>query len=657
MHNREKNMGHNNTVEQQSGSWAAACRRGAFAALLAALAVPVTACAGSLPNVADGAAESVVSAAAADVQGKLPVPMEAASAYPARQLFKQGGMFELYADNRAQGLPNAISADFMALAYSQLRQQRWAALEHDSLMPSYTALLHALRGAAESLDETAPATAHNRALTALLQALNSGNGDALSGDLLSEYQLVQDAQQRVASPLWGWMIDYSQFKPRGRYSDDPALSDYYRSFRYASQLLFAVVPSPGMGVDTAQAQLNAVQAAQMSGLLSSPAIAPLYAQVVDVVAAQFGSGDDLRVQDVVAAVAGQGEAQFSVLLADYAVANGRVPKVLSTAVQGAEGGQDAAQALIGWRLLPAAAPADAAAFQQLVYQGGESLRLDCAHCLRPPKTLGKVAGLQVKAYPSYRELLQLLGSETAWASLTQNHEHNYSGYAQALQRAETALQAAQGMEHQQLALMRHWIAAAATGSSAQQHMADTGAAGFWLWQKYLAQLYQKQSHTGMAKGVNMGGLSARPGATVWPFAQPFAQLAELAMAQVKHDPDGPWQAFAALAKHCAVLATRADSLSAEDEAFLNQLDTALSELGIGADAPIVVDLHSHLAEGQVLSLGLGQPLQWHVGEARGARFNVYEFTVPLSQLLTDTQWRLVLQQTAFSDRGMEGKQP
>lgn len=653
MHNQETEMTHKKTVGHLWRKRASGCRGGFLSVLLAMpLLAPLSACAGTAPGGFEGGAGTP-----SEVQAKVPTPIETASPVPQRQLFKEGGMFDLYADNRVQGLPNAISADFMALAYSQLRQQRWAVSERSSLMPSYAGLLQALQAAVEPLDAALPATGSNQALITLLQALNSGDSESLSGDLLSEYQLVQDAQQRVASPLWGWMIDYSQFKPRGRYTDDEPLSRYYRSFRYASQLLLAVVPSPGMGVDAAQAQLNALQAAQLSQLLGGAAIKPLYAQVVDTIAAQFGSGDDLRVQDVLAAVAGQPEAQYSTAMASYAQAHGRVPRVLSTAVEGTEHGQDLLQALIGWRLLPAAAPADAAAFQQLVYQGGESLRLDCEHCLRPPKTVGLVAGEQVKAFPSYRELLHMLGSQTAWASLIQNHELNYRGYAQAQAKAEAALQAAQGLEQQQLVLMRQWIAATASADAEHQHMADTGAAGFWLWQKYLAQLYQKQSHTAMAKSVNLGGDSARPGAIIWPYAAPFAQLAELALTQASHDPDGPWQRFAALANQCAVLATRATALNAEDEAFLNQLDTALTGLGIGADAPIVVDVHTHTAEGQVLSLGLGQPLQWRAGKARGARFNVYEFKVPMTKRLTDTQWRHVLQQTAFSDQEMEGKKP
>ena len=43
--------------------------------------------------------------------------------------------------------------------------------------------------------------------------------------------------------MWGQVIDYSQFKPRGRYNRTPEMQDFFRAFRYAGAVLFAVKPS------------------------------------------------------------------------------------------------------------------------------------------------------------------------------------------------------------------------------------------------------------------------------------------------------------------------------------------------------------------------------------------------------------------------------
>lgn len=551
-------------------------------------------------------------------------------------------LFEIYEDNRQQGRPNFITEDLLLLTYALIQQQAWAQTEREQVQPRLHALLDGL-SAAVADDADAPGLA-NREFLALLQALLADRAEGLAGARAqAEWRLVQAAAGIAPSPLFGASIDYSQFRPRGRYAESPQLAAWFRTVRYAQAALFGVQPSRATGLDAPTAARLAAQAARLAQRLGQDErLAALYTELETGLAAQFGPADDLTVADVQAVLAAGDDATTPLAerLQQYARSHARLPRILGAVVDASalEPGLTPAMALTGWRLLAARYTPEAAAMQALVHD--RVGRHDCRGECPTPFTLSVIDGQPVKGFPSVFELLALLGSQEARSALQHTGEDRYEGYAAAYASAGELLAAAgDGPAGERLALLRTGLASAADSGI---HIVNRAAAllGFWTYQRRLDQLYTKQSYTLSGKGLGpMPG--TRAGARLEHRSLPLLEaLARLVAHEQARSPHPARLAFAELLGHCIEMAGRrqaGEPASADDEAFLNELDRALRGLADGGDAPVVVDLHTSAASGEVLELATGAHAV-RSGPAVGARFTIYEFRQPLAERLTDAAW-------------------
>ena len=172
------------------------------------------------------------------------------------------GMFGVYEQNRTEGISNYITEDFLLLAYSMIRQETGARVEEKVLMPALTTLVLGLKAGGGK--EASPVAIANRDFVAILDALLHGKGAVEgAGDPKragEELALILGAGGIARSPLWEKEIDYSQFLPRGPYTDTPARKAYFRAFRYASGILFHLKESRATGVSAAMANRMTGQA-------------------------------------------------------------------------------------------------------------------------------------------------------------------------------------------------------------------------------------------------------------------------------------------------------------------------------------------------------------------------------------------------------------
>ncbi|MGB0864919.1 MAG: DUF3160 domain-containing protein [Granulosicoccaceae bacterium] len=551
--------------------------------------------------------------------------------------FRQGGLYALYAENRRLGLPNFITEDLLLQAYSLLRARQLQRLERERLLPALESALLAL----EQLIAQNPSVSSARVIQyiALVQALVSGQ-NRIDGEapLQRELNQIRDASGVQHSPLWGYALDYSQFKPTGPYAHDPDLNRYFIASRYASSVLFAVVPSAATGVTQAQADVFAQQAIELSRLLLHPSVADHYTQLTDLLDWQFGPSDDLQAQDITQISAQPGQ-RLSDLLRAEAQMRDKVPTVVSQVLMSdkLEVGLSATQALTGWRLLPARRAPHAQAMQRLVTSDASTLRWTCKQCSQPPLS-SAASGAWYKTYPSYRELMAALGSQAAETWVEQSGLSSYSDYGKRLQQVAQLQQQSTGLAAQQLQVLR----AAFTADDSQQALHS--GAGFWLWQRYLSQLYQKQSSTPFRKGLSLES-SVREGASISVNVHLYNVLADLALNHAEQENDAVWVEFANLVQRCAQISKQVGdkyALDWQQQVFLNGLDRRLQALTGHNDLPIVSELHKNYRERQVLQLGLDYPLVSWRGEARGGRFQVREFRRPLGLSLNSSQWRELL---------------
>ncbi len=557
-----------------------------------------------------------------------------ASLFAAQESTFNGGLFDLYMKNRREQVPNYITQDLLLLSYNLIARRVIRDMENQEIAPGVTQLIEGLsaRLPHEKRDEVTQA---NRDYLAVLLALLSGDEQGLEGRPAQEYGLVLKAGGIAPSPLWGYPIDYSQFKPRGRYTASLELQRYFRTFRYANSVLFAVTATQATGVTPEQAERMAAQALQLVHIIDQhPALKALKAQLDQRLSRSLGPGKDLRDTDLLVVGKTQPSALAGALLA-FARQQQRQPLILSGLVDVGqlEAPLTSRDALTGWRLLPASHTPESAVFQSLIFnRTGPWLDKDCQACPKP-FGLGTVGGQRVKAYPSLLELMALLGSEEASRQLVARGEQRFHHYEKASEAASVLLNQAQGLQKARLDFIRA-VANPTPGLNAEDRLAALEA--FWTGIRYGEQLYVKQSYTPTAKGIDVA--RARPGAALEPATLLYKELAVLTKQQGALTANPLWQEYAEILANLIAISEKSGGLTEQEEGYLNELDKRLLVLTGGKDKPIVVDIHTHAEEGVVVEEGVGFAKPVSFSKARGARLTHFEFKQPQTQRLTDVNW-------------------
>ena len=574
--------------------------------------------------------------------GVLLVPGWATAAQPSAD--HAMGLFEVYERNRKEGVPNYITEDVLLLSYGMIRTAVSRAVEREHHIGSVGRIIEGL-----AVEVTAgpadPVNQANRDYLAVLLALWHGRAQAAGAGeparAQAELDLVLASQALTRSPLWGQMVDYTQFKPRGHYSGDAELERYFRTVRYAGTVLFAVTASKATGVSEALAERLTRQAVRLARLIEQdPGLGKEHGGLLRSLNWRFGAPEDLP-NAALLALGPEPAETFRVRLLAQAKEQGLQPRVIGGAVDAGqlEDGVTAADVMTGWRLLPQRYTPESDAFQRLVYddtgvfQGTQDTT---------PFGVTLIDGKLVKGFPLLAELMALWGSEAAYEHLRQKGETAFEGYDAAWERAQQALASAVGLSalHQQLIR---------TGLRSESPDRLTALRGFWTWQRYAALLYAKQSYTPADKGLVLA--PPRPaGARLEPSLPLYLALARVVEAHRRVTPHAAWEAFGEILDRVIAVALRADGesgLTAADEAFLNDLDAALVALTGGPDAPVVVDVHTNPASREVLqeATGMARLVTLTTAEgqaARGARFTQCEFKHPMAERLGDADWRGLL---------------
>ena len=561
-----------------------------------------------------------------------------------------GGLFSVYEENRQLGLPNYITEDFLLTSYSLIRQRTQLQAEKKQALPKFKGLVS---GLSSSLQGKQPASLANQDYLAILAALLEGQDKLIKAGNLeraqAELDLILAAKTISASPLWEMQVDYSQFKPRGPYTTDEELKRYFRAYRYANTVLFAVKPSEATGVSEAMSLRMTEQIVEIVSLIESDeTLYDTYHQLDRLFAWLMGAADDLQLADIHILLNEKEKYKTSVevqqALFDHAKTHDRQPKIIGAVVNKdkLEEGVSAQDVLTGWRLLASRYSPDAAAFQALVYDQVTDYKNSCPVCAQP-FSAAAINGRVVKAFPSSLELMAIAGSEQARTTLGLNREDDFQGYDEALARGRQILASAQGLSASQWALMAQWLQ---TGDSNAQRRLNS-MLGFWTWQRYMSVLHSKQSYTLSGKGLSFD--KDRKGARLAPAATLYLSLIQLVSQHQEYTPHPLWNAFADVMNRIMQInyRQRLGALGADDERYLNSLDKKLKALTGGGDKPIVVDVHTVPATQQVLQQAIGHAeVIWHDDSgqprARGALMSHFEFKHSLDDRLTNEKWREIL---------------
>ncbi len=558
---------------------------------------------------------------------------------------RPSGIFDLYEQNRTEGVANYITTDFIMLSYSMIRRQDATLLEQRYIMPALLELTVHLQQSFKL--EKGEAAEANRDFIAILSALLEGytevNGAADSKRASAELALVLKAGGISSSPLWGYSMDYSQFKPRGAYTSSEERKNYFRAMRYASSVLFTVRGSRATGVSAELADRLAEQAMMLAKIISADQkVAASYRSMNEALAFRFGRADDLVLADVVAVMEKRPESTAAArkMLFERAVSEGRQPAIFSGIIDRTKlsANERPADVLTGFRLFPQRYSADSAFFQQLVSPQGGEFKGE-----KQPFGLVAVAGRLLKGFPSFYELMARYGSRAAQAFIEKDGETGFSGYGTVVKSGSRELGYAEGVEKLNQQLLQVYLS---SEKDAEQRL-ETGLA-FWTWQRYVNLLYSKQSMTMSAKSISFGA-EKRAGAVL---EQDMSIYMGLSSAVAFHrsmyekngrkDAAGLWRKFDVILDRCLDIASRQKLglvLDDEDNRFLNDLDKKLLQLTGGRDHPIVVDVHTEPNSRKVVEEGVGFPLIVTHEQARGARLSHYEFKFSLDKRLDNAEWQ------------------
>lgn len=574
-------------------------------------------------------------------------------------------IFSLYAENRDQGVGNYITADLALVSYSLIRQASISHMELNSIVPAFTdcinALAQALSDQQNTVSDAVSDSLSNQALAAnirfvqLVQALLvPGQEDSLDKQARVEYEHIVSASTITESPLWGKKLDYTQYKPRGRYAGDELLERYFRAFRYVSGQLFSIKPSSSTGIDQQESLLQTAQLIQLVKLISDNEELLAKRQKLDsMLSWQFGKAEDLRDGDVLQVLETFSDSSDVALLSEElfkrAVAESRQPRVIDGLVQInlLEQGTTMQDVMTGWRLLSSRFTVQAAVQQALLfdntqnYVGPEELL---------PFGYGVVNGKAVKGYPTALEWLAVLGSPTAEQQLQDTHETAFEGYAEARDSAADLLRFLQGAElvHSEIAREGLSIIDFQRNLTKREYpdaIDIESINGFLVWQRFLEVLYSRQSYTASAKGLVLTS-PIRESAGIEVAPELYRVLAHAAREQWWQSNVARWHLFAEAMDRLATISSQVSygaQLTEADINYLNDVDKVLLNLTEGEDRPIVLDVHTNPNENLVVQQATGFARVVEVEstkktQLRGARLSFHEFKQAMDERLTTDTW-------------------
>lgn len=510
-----------------------------------------------------------------------------------------------------------------------------------------------------------------------------------------EIELILAGRGFASSPVLGYLEDYSQYAPRGRYTQSEALRSYFLAMTWYGRIGFYAGPIGSLGVTEDLARRLTRQALLMVRALHQPdaetdPVLAVWERINATIGLFIGPADDLDIHDYrKAAVKVFGGLPDDDDLADDSrleifmeeIQQARPPGILSTlgldAEQDPNRGPGPARALrfLGQRFTP-----DAWVLQQLVYPRV----LDYTGASRPFTLVMSQRG-PIRGLPRGLDVMAALGSDLAVRIIRAEGDGDYVGFDEQLRMLQNAF-SRQGSEWPSAL---YWdrlrcvtpllgpVPNNAPGfmrSDAWAKKSLNAALGAWAELRHDSILYAKQSYTEMGTGL------PRPVQRTFGHVEPYPEFYERVRGLVDNVRNNPGlhglfsqeiqDKFDEFAGLLAVLTAAAEKELAGEALRPEEYETiwmigSLLESAASFPAPegehestravqgaaIVADVHTDPNSGQVLQVGVGRPFVMYVSLVRegqeriaaGPVYSYYEFKQPMAHRLTNEQWREMLQ--------------
>lgn len=339
--------------------------------------------------------------------------------------------YELYEYNRYDQIPNYVTVDSLLhtyhLYFSFLLNQTEKNYLSGQLLSLSKELLETAQSQYDSLVGTVWEEAAKRnvaffAVAVLLQDSNAQTPSYVEEEVQQELRAIYDAASISQSAIGNDYLDYTQFLPRGYYAGDAVLEQYFRAMMWYGQVNFA------------QDDDSMNRSALLMTLAMAQTDLDTWERIYTVTSFFAGSSDDLTYYEYAASIeqAYGGCPELTRLCSDEAsyeaylqIIEQLMPPAINSVPVFQEQEGDLGELNKGFRFMGQRFTIDAAIMQNLVYRAVD----------------GTNENGEFRMLPDVLDVPAALGSDTALALLEEQGETSYSGYSQQMQQLRTAIAA------------------------------------------------------------------------------------------------------------------------------------------------------------------------------------------------------------------------
>ncbi len=588
--------------------------------------------------------------------------------------------YVLYQNNHDHEIPSFVTVDSVLHAYHTVydvilrrtEEDRFRNLIHDLSLHMTGISLNQYHQLTKEPWRTA--ALKNAALFSVAVLLTNSSWTVpkeVRGWATKMYMLINSASEYCKDWFMNQMIDFTQFIPRGHYTKSEALKQYFQTMMLFGQVSFRLHPADGWlskeqniergHNETAQAILLTLALYNQSSILFTDpnGAAQAWSTIYDTTSFFVGQSDDLTPfeyrcimeQMHPTEVTNALEAQTNLSLDAFidVATRYRNPRILGSfhdvTVEPSFENATKGMRFMGQRYIP-----DSYIMSELVYNrvSNESMP---------------------RLFPKGLDVMAVLGSERAW-DLLQNETvyENYESKVMALREEFGNLSIDTWTQN----LYWLWLYSLKPllrpiSNRCPSFMQDPGwkdkqlvtALGSWTELRHDTVLYTKQS----SSSYYYASPHVPPG-YVEPVPSAYARLASLcdmmetgltSRGILTKELNASLESFRDLLlrlRDIAIKELQNEPYTESENTLLEHIGEILADIeGIdheGGDASLVVDVHTDPNTKQVLEEATGNPMLLYVivptpdGRlylTRGAMYSYYEFTMPISQRLTDNDWR------------------
>ncbi len=594
---------------------------------------------------------------------------------PGRDFSGSGYMeiYDIYNECRERGIPIFVTTDALLHTYHRLYDYILRKVELKRFFADLDGLNRAMlaRAEAQYYSATYPTVreaarkdvAYFAVATILLDSTSTA--PPYVEDLVdAELVLIESHSGFPPSPIFQYLEDYSQYKPRGHYTINDSLKSYFRTMMWYGRMAFACDTTgyPGLTSEATRQALLLVQALNSDSPNGEPAT-DVWERIYSPTVFFVGKTDDINIYaytDLMSQIYG---ADFVGLPVDSFANDALLSQFI-----------DAASGLPGPEIPSLCTPVGF----RFMGQGYIPDSYMLSH-LTDPWVSGRFM-------PKGLDVMAVLGSERAYEILDQIYnETSYPGYntqMDSLKQRYASLPDtlwARNLYYNWLYSLMPLLFVKGEGypffmqNGAWVDKELSASCGSWAELRHDTILYAKQS---MTIGGELPASDLVKG-YVEPNPYLFARLASLASFMLVGlenrdllyaDFGGRLSELDSLLLSLKLIAEKEltnQPITDEEEYLICDIGNNLEDLVSVGDPqgegpmrdetpdpmPVIADVHTDLFSGNCLEEGVGYPFTIYVivpidGElkvTRGAVFSYYEFQQPISNRLTDEQWRQLLQ--------------